>query len=138
MLNLMTAVMKRANPFVHFYLALAVCAAVPGRLGVAANAAPAEVFKPNVIIILADDQGSVDAGCYGAKDLVTPGVDRLAAQGVRFTQFYSAAPVCSPSRAGLLTGRYPWLAGMPNNGAAPAHRSRRPIGHAYRRGPAGQ
>ncbi|HEV2390820.1 MAG TPA: sulfatase-like hydrolase/transferase [Verrucomicrobiae bacterium] len=75
--------------------------------------------RPNVIFILADDQGSVDANCYGAKDLVTPGVDRLAAQGVRFTQFYSAAPVCSPSRAGLLTGRYPWLAGMPNNGAAP-------------------
>jgi arylsulfatase A len=76
-------------------------------------------LKPNVIIILTDDQGSVDAGCYGAKDLVTPGVDALAAQGVRFTQFYSAAPVCSPSRAGLLTGRYPWLVGMPNNGAAP-------------------
>lgn len=75
--------------------------------------------KPNVIVIMSDDQGSIDAGCYGAKDLETPGVDRLAAQGVRFTQFYSAAPVCSPSRAGLLTGRYPWLAGMPGNGAAP-------------------
>jgi arylsulfatase A-like enzyme len=75
--------------------------------------------KPNVIFIMTDDQGSVDAGCYGAKDLVTPGMDRLAAQGVRFTQFYSAAPVCSPSRAGMLTGRYPWLVGMPNNGPAP-------------------
>ena len=75
--------------------------------------------KPNVIIIMADDQGSVDAGCYGAKDLVTPAMDSLAAHGVRFTQFYSAAPVCSPSRAGLLTGRYPWRVGMPNNGAAP-------------------
>ena len=80
-------------------------------------AAPAA--RPNVIIIMTDDQGSVDAGCYGSKDLVTPAVDSLAAHGVRFTQFYSAAPVCSPSRAGLLTGRYPWLAGMPNNGAAP-------------------
>lgn len=79
----------------------------------------AEKPKPNVLIILTDDQGSVDAGCYGAKDLVTPGVDSLAAHGVRFTQFYSAAPVCSPSRAGLLTGRYPWLAGMPNNAPAP-------------------
>src|SRR5262249_2740323 len=76
--------------------------------------------KPNVIVILADDQGSVDAGCYGAHDLFTPALDSLAARGVRFTQFYSAAPVCSPSRAGLLTGRYPWLAGMPNNADAPA------------------
>ena len=80
----------------------------------AISAAP-ESSKPNVLIILTDDQGSVDAGCYGAKDLVTPGVDALAAHGVRFTQFYSAAPVCSPSRAGLLTGRYPWLAGMPKS-----------------------
>src|ERR1035438_8829403 len=79
----------------------------------------AESVKPNVIIIMADDQGSVDAGCYGAKDLVTPAIDALAARGVRFTQFYSAAPVCSPSRAGLLTGRYPWLAGMPNNAPGP-------------------
>ncbi len=75
--------------------------------------------KPNVIVILSDDLGSIDAGCYGAKDLVTPAVDSLAAHGVRFTQFYSAAPVCSPSRAGLLTGRYPWLVGMPNNAPSP-------------------
>jgi len=79
----------------------------------------AEAARPNVVIILTDDQGSVDAGCYGARDLLTPGVDSLAAHGVRFTQFYSAAPVCSPSRAGLLTGRYPWLVGMPNNGPSP-------------------
>jgi len=72
-----------------------------------AAAADAPPLKPNVIVILTDDQGSVDAGCYGAKDLVTPAIDSLAARGVRFTQFYAAAPVCSPSRAGLLTGRYP-------------------------------
>lgn len=80
-------------------------------------------FEPrphaNVIFILGDDHGSVDAGCYGAKDLQTPSLDRLASRGVRFTQFYAAAPVCSPSRAGLLTGRYPWLAGMPGNSAGP-------------------
>lgn len=75
--------------------------------------------RPNVIVILSDDQGSVDAGCYGAADLKTPHLDSLASRGVRFTQFYSAAPVCSPSRAGLLTGRYPWLAGMPGNSAGP-------------------
>jgi len=79
----------------------------------------AERPKPNVLFILSDDQGSVDANCYGAHDLVTPAIDALAVHGVRFTQFYSAAPVCSPSRAGILTGRYPWLAGMPNNGASP-------------------
>lgn len=73
---------------------------------------------PNVILILADDQGSIDLGCYGAKDLHTPHMDALAARGVRFTQFYSAAPVCSPSRAGSLTGRWPVRAGVPNNCAS--------------------
>ena len=71
--------------------------------------------KPNVIIIFTDDQGSVDLNCYGAKDLVTPHMDSLAKHGVRFTQFYAAAPVCSPSRAGLLTGRYPVRAGVPRS-----------------------
>src|ERR1035437_9550848 len=71
-------------------------AVVCGMLNLLAVAWAVERAKPNVIIILADDQGSVDAGCYGAKDLVTPAVDALAAHGVRFTQFYSAAPVCSP------------------------------------------
>lgn len=79
----------------------------------------AENSRPNVIVIMSDDQGSTDLGCYGAKDIRTPAVDALAASGVRFTQFYSAAPVCSPSRAGLLTGRYPWLVGMPGNGPVP-------------------
>lgn len=71
--------------------------------------------QPNVIVIMADDQGSVDLGSYGAKDLHTPHTDALAARGVRFTQFYAGAPVCSPSRACLLTGRYPVRAGVPNN-----------------------
>jgi len=74
--------------------------------------------RPNVLFILADDQGSVDLGCYGSKDLETPHTDALAARGVRFTQFYSAAPVCSPSRAGILTGRYPVRAGVPGNCAS--------------------
>lgn len=71
--------------------------------------------KPNVIIIYTDDQGSVDMGCYGSKDLKTPNMDALAKRGIRFTQFYASAPVCSPSRAGLLTGRYPVRAGVPGN-----------------------
>ena len=71
--------------------------------------------KPNVIVILTDDQGSVDLGAYGAKDIFTPNMDRLAKEGVRFTQFYAGAPVCSPSRAALLTGKTNLRAGLPNN-----------------------
>ncbi|MBI5799175.1 MAG: sulfatase-like hydrolase/transferase [Verrucomicrobia bacterium] len=87
-------------------------------LAVIALASGLTAAPPNVIVILADDQGSVDLGCYGAKDLHTPNLDALAARGVRFTQFYSAAPVCSPSRAGLLTGRWPVRAGVPTNCAS--------------------
>ena len=71
--------------------------------------------RPNVIVIFTDDQGSIDANCYGAKDLATPEIDALAARGVRFTQFYAGSAVCSPSRAALLTGRYPVRAGVPGN-----------------------
>lgn len=68
--------------------------------------------KPNVIFIMTDDQGYGDLSCMGATDFVTPHLDRLAAQGVRFSSMYSASPVCSPSRAALLTGRYPGNAGV--------------------------
>jgi arylsulfatase A-like enzyme len=71
--------------------------------------------KPNVVLIFTDDQGSIDVNCYGAKDLYTANLDRLAAEGTRFTQFYVGAPVCSPSRAALMTGRYPQRAGVPGN-----------------------
>jgi arylsulfatase A len=70
---------------------------------------------PNIIMILADDLGSIDLNCYGATDLETPVLDRLAAGGVRFTQCYAAAPVCSPSRAAFITGLYPQRAGVPGN-----------------------
>ena len=75
--------------------------------------------RPNVIVILTDDQGSLDTHLYGSEDLDTPHLDALAERGVRFTQFYAAAPVCSPSRAGLLTGRYPVRAGLPSNAEPP-------------------
>lgn len=71
--------------------------------------------RPNVIVIYSDDQGAADLNIYGSKDLITPNLDRLAAKGVRFSNFYAAAPVCSPSRASLLTGRYPQRAGLDNN-----------------------
>jgi N-acetylgalactosamine-6-sulfatase len=60
----------------------------------------------NVVVILADDLGYGDLGCYGAPDVKTPEIDRLASQGVRFTQFYSNGPECTPTRTALLTGRY--------------------------------
>jgi arylsulfatase A-like enzyme len=72
--------------------------------------------RPNVIVFLADDLGCHDLGCWGARDLKTPNIDALAASGARFTNWYAAAPVCAPSRAGLLTGRHPIRAGVPNNG----------------------
>ena len=75
-------------------------------------------INPNVILIVTDDQGAMDAGCYGSKDVLTRNIDALAARGVRFTQFYAAAPVCSPSRAALLTGRYPLRAGLTGNAAS--------------------
>lgn len=69
--------------------------------------------KPlNIVLIYADDLGYGDLGCYGSK-LRTPNIDSLARDGVRFTNFYSANPVCSPSRAALLTGRYPTRVGVP-------------------------
>ncbi len=76
---------------------------------------PATQKRPNVIIFYTDDQGSLDANCYGSKDLVTPTIDRLAATGVRFTQMYSPSAICSASRAGLMTGRFPARAGVPGN-----------------------
>ncbi len=75
----------------------------------------AEGRPPNVILIFSDDQGSLDLNCYGSSDLSTPHLDALAARGLRFTQFYVASPVCSPSRAALLTGRNPIRAGVPSN-----------------------
>jgi len=74
--------------------------------------------KPNIIIIYTDDQGSIDMNCYGATDLYTPHMDRLAQTGVRFTQFYAAAAVCSPSRAALLTGKTPRAAGLASNASS--------------------
>ena len=67
--------------------------------------------SPNVVILFTDDQGTIDANCYGSKDLITPNIDKLAATGVRFTQAY-AHTVCWPARAALLTGRHPQRGGV--------------------------
>jgi arylsulfatase A-like enzyme len=93
--------------------ALAVGAAAPGGCGTLRPAkAGAAASKPNFVIFLTDDQGYGDLGCMGARDLQTPHLDAIAADGVRFTNWYSNSPVCSPSRAALLTGRYPCHAGV--------------------------
>jgi arylsulfatase A-like enzyme len=63
--------------------------------------------RPNVLFILADDLGYGDLSCYGRPDYETPALDRLASQGMRFTSAYAAAPVCTPTRCALITGRYP-------------------------------
>src|SRR5262245_29886358 len=76
--------------------------------------------KPNILVIVADDMGFGDVGVFGCRDIPTPSIDAVAGHGVRFTNGYVSAPVCSPSRAGLVTGRYQQRFGHEfNSGAAP-------------------
>ncbi|MBW8040047.1 MAG: sulfatase-like hydrolase/transferase [Planctomycetes bacterium] len=82
--------------------------ALPGCTGQAKQVSHgASTGKPNFIIIFTDDQGYQDVGCFGSPNINTPNLDRMADEGMKFTDFYSAASVCSPSRAALLTGCYP-------------------------------
>ena len=81
---------------------------VPGCASQAHQIAPkASTVKPNFIIIFTDDQGYQDVGCFGSPNINTPNLDHMAFEGMKFTDFYSAASICSPSRAALLTGCYP-------------------------------
>lgn len=73
----------------------------------AAWAARQQNQPPNIVLIVSDDQGYADLGCYGGKAILTPHLDRLASEGIRLTQFYVTWPACTPSRGSLLTGRYP-------------------------------
>lgn len=81
--------------------------------------------KPNIIYIFADDLGIGDLSCYGATKVSTPNIDRLAGQGVQFTNAYATSATSTPSRFGLLTGMYPWR--QENTGIAP-----RQLGTYYR------
>ena len=76
-------------------------------------AANLQAAKPNVLVILVDDLGISDLSCYGAKDLQSPRLDQLANEGLKFENFYANCPVCSPTRASLITGRYPDIVGVP-------------------------
>src|SRR5580693_1882091 len=80
--------------------------------GLSFSVSAQSVPLPNIVIILADDMGYGDLGCYGHPTIRTPNLDRMAGEGMRFTDFYSAAEVCTPSRAALLTGRYAIRSGM--------------------------
>ena len=74
--------------------------------------APADSARPNIVVLVADDLGYGDLGCYGHPRIKTPALDQLASEGARFTSFYAGAPICSPSRAALFTGRTPYRVGI--------------------------
>src|SRR3989442_14833485 len=97
--------------------------------GIAARAAAAA--PPNIVFILIDDLGWSDVGCYGSKFYRTPNIDKLAREGMRFTDAYAAAPICSPTRASILAGKYParlhltdWLPGRKD---MPSQKLLRPV-----------
>jgi arylsulfatase A-like enzyme len=77
--------------------------------------AEAQPERPNIVLIVTDYMGATDIGPYGATDIQTPSLDSLAAQGVRFTNYYAAAPICGPSRAAMMSGQYPARIGFENN-----------------------
>lgn len=94
------------------FRALSLIAALLFQFALGSVAAVAADERPNIVVILCDDLGYGDLECYGHPHIKTPHLNALAAGGIRFTDFYSAAPVCSPSRVGLLTGRSPNRAGV--------------------------
>jgi arylsulfatase A len=98
-----------------------------GGFGTSGSKSPAD--RPNVVVVLCDDLGYGDLGCYGHAHIQTPNLDRLADEGVRLTDCYAAAPVCSPSRAGILTGRTPYRCGVYDwiPGNSPMHLRRQEV-----------
>jgi len=112
----------------RFLKTLGLAAVAAGTGGGAFGAdAPAAVRGPNVILILADDLGYGDLGCYGSKLIRTPRLDAMARQGMRFTRFYAMASICTPSRAALLTGSYPQRCGL-YMGISPKREEHRHLG----------
>jgi arylsulfatase A-like enzyme len=100
-------------------------------VSIVTGAAHGAESRPNIVLIVADDLGWADLGCYGSRYHRTPHLDRLAQQGMRFTQAYASCPVCSPTRAALMTGKYParlnltdWLPGRPD---MPSQKLLRPV-----------
>lgn len=91
-------------------------------LGACANTAPNTEKHPNIVLIMADDLGYGELSCYGSDWVNTPNIDRLAAQGIRFTDYHSNGPVCSPTRAALMTGKYQQRTGVEGVITAASHR----------------
>ena len=81
-----------------------------------------DAYRPNIVLIMADDLGYGDISCYGAKHVNTPHIDALAKNGIRFTDYHSNGAVCSPTRAALMTGRYPQRTGVEGVITAARHR----------------
>ena len=88
-----------------FIQGLAATSVLPAMLGGSRSLAEGG-RRPNILVLLADDMGYADLGCFGSRHIRTPNLDRLAAQGVRLTNCYANSPVCSPTRLSLMTGRY--------------------------------
>lgn len=93
------------NIALHLIVVLLSCAPLAGAAEPAAR-------KPNIVFFLADDLGQRDLGCYGSTFYETPNLDRLAKEGARFTDAYAACPVCSPTRASVMTGQWPQRTGI--------------------------
>lgn len=110
-------------------LALGGCVALSSGLARPESRRPFD--KPNIVLVLIDDLGWADLGCYGSNYCETPNLDRLAAEGTRFTQAYAACAVCSPTRAALLTGRYPTRVGVTDWIRARFQRKQAPLEKEY-------
>src|SRR5829696_5640320 len=100
----------------RFAFLLAACLALAALLG-DSSALAADAARPNIVLIVADDLGYGELGCYGQKKIRTPRLDQMAKEGLRFTQFYSGSPVCAPSRCVLMTGKHGGHAYVRNNKA---------------------
>jgi arylsulfatase A-like enzyme len=106
----------KPTKIMHLAIILAIAICIP----IVSAQSPARTKKPNVIIILTDDMGYGEISCYNKNQVPTPNIDRLAKEGVRFTDFYVPTPYCAPSRASILTGRFPLRHGMVENPAPDA------------------
>lgn len=113
--------MMKRTPLLSLGIAGLGAAALPTSARAQAQAPRTEQDRPNVIVILADDLGFGDISCNGSRTIATPNIDRIAAEGIRFTNAHTTSSTSTPARFGLLTGIYPWR--VPGTGIAPATRA---------------
>src|SRR5688572_19116020 len=96
-----------ADHLQHYFMRTLISVIVALAVASPTSVANAQGRRPNIVVIVADDMGYADIGPHGVKDIPTPNIDALAKSGIRFTDAYVTGPYCSPTRAGLMTGRYP-------------------------------